>query len=192
MTQINSSDASGWLEAVATAIVAPGTLLVIGLQVVDRFRQNEDRRRAQAAKVRLSEPRWSGGRASGPTQEATVQFDVINASEDVIGDVEVLMAYTFLDTDGKADISHETARRGRIDPTNVFEATTRLFRPREGTWSHATASVQFTDAAGNRWLRDAGHRLYFRGRTGDPRSELGLWATITRAVTEYRERRRPY
>ncbi|MEV6286485.1 hypothetical protein [Kribbella sp. NPDC051770] len=189
MISLSESDPAGWLEAIATAIVAPGTLLIIFLQVVDRMRQGDDRRRAQAAKVRVSQPSAGGEWTHGNTWEKPVKFTVVNASDDVVSKLQITVVHQVQLPGGVVrTYKPHVWERSRLDPGTDWPVELNLTEERGSRWRGSTASLLFTDAAGNRWRRDAGHNLSSRGR--DDRSQPGLVETLAQALREYREARR--
>jgi hypothetical protein len=158
-----TANAPAWIEALATAIVAPGTLLLIWYQFRDRQRDKEDRRRAQAAKVQLGEAKAMVSTTVERT-EVAAQTDLFNKSDDVISDLRVRLTITYrLDEDSPEESQEHELYHGRVDPGGQVGTTKAWhFEPHTQGLAHyeLTSAAWFTDAAGNKWWRDAGHRLH--------------------------------
>jgi hypothetical protein len=185
-SSINWGSAPDWLAAVGTVgAFAVAIVLYIQSQAdrkverQHRFEVDQQQRRAQAARVSITEPE-----PGNPTQVLPVVVDqweqtwsatVHNNTDEPINDVTVVLDIVALEPDPSGTVGEvDVIDIGRVMARREENVSQDYILPGrqdgEPIVCRVTAELDFTDSAGVLWHRDANHNLTERPATLSPHS----------------------
>jgi hypothetical protein len=148
-----------WANAIATALAFTVALVLFVIGLRDRRRTAEDRLRDQARKVWIWPVSWTMDEAK-PLNVASIRYRIINDSDEPISNGRV----SIKDEEVAANVLWFRASHHILPGRESTEHELRVTEPltlsnlslwTPGTWPGPPLQLDFTDAAGIRWLRQS-------------------------------------
>jgi hypothetical protein len=174
---LESGTWADWANAIATTLAFTVALVLFAIGLRDRRRAAEDRLRDQARKVWIWPVSWTMDEAE-PQNVASIRYRIINDSDEPISNGQISIE----GEEVPANVFWFRARLHVLPGRESIEHELRVTEPltlssldlwAPGTWSGPPLQLDFTDAAGIRWLRQSDGLLELISRPSRRRRKSG-------------------